>query len=468
MPLDRRIWIAVLGVTCLTAVILGGARAWKHSGATPVVRGPRAGGAAAGAIPSVTIGHAPRIGQVELGAFAPEVSSVSGLDNLSLTHLNDDAVYPQYRDSVRAVYGADLADMNYLAVGEPGWEPRFAAFRNWLFRAAKYGDPTIAIEPLGKSAYGAFADTEEMQRLRSVFEEANRAGITVWVRFASESNLRFSVYSVYNNPEKIDEYRKSVRWFRAYMPRNVRLVFSPLINTAYLQAPPQLFTLRRMYARGDYDRIGGTLYATTKLRLKPAYEWYHAFMRQLDPDCPFQICELGGIFARRSDIVEFLNSLANNAWPDVQRVNLFAGDLNATAIKDHGHFGFLEPGVSVSYIAEFFGAPDEGTHGTFIQEEPAQWRSDDFTIEGSVVRTDTATGTVVVKVAGITDGLGERAQLSHARQKTVLVGPETSLDFPDGRSDIGALQPGDAIDATGWDNGAGTPLHASRIGSDNL
>jgi hypothetical protein len=299
-------------------------------------------------------GQAPRLGRIEVGAFAPEAAHLFGVDQMSLPALEDVDSYATYRLAVRTAFGADLADMNYLAVGTPGWQDRYNALKIWLYRSSAYGDPTLALEPLGSSRYRAFRDGPEMRRLRSVFTEAKEAGITVWIRFASECNLRNSAYSVWSDPTQIDRYKRSVKWFKGYMPSNVRLVFSPLINTAYLRDRRQIETLKAMYVPGDYNRIGGTLYATTWLHPVSGYSWYYDFMRRLDPNADFQICELGGAFKRKAEVRRFLQLLFEGRWPKVRRVNLFDGALNPTATREHGQFGFIESGKVTSYLIDFF------------------------------------------------------------------------------------------------------------------
>ena len=290
-----------------------------------------------------------RFGNVEVGAFAPEALLLYGINGHSISALDGNTVYQKYRTAVRNVYGADLADMNYLGVGLPDWNARYESFQRWLIRAGTYGAPTVALEPIGKSGFGVFADSLEMRRLRDAFEVARKENIIVWVRFASECNLRLSSYSVYNNAKRIARYRESVRWFRRYMPSNVRLVFCPLINTVYLKQPEQLRTIRQMYIPGDYDRIGGTIYATF-LRLKPAYDWYYKFMRKLDANTPFQICELGGPTSKKKEMLAFIDKIAQGEWPAIQKVNLFAGSVNGRATSENGGFGFVIPGETRSYL----------------------------------------------------------------------------------------------------------------------
>jgi hypothetical protein len=421
-------------------------------------------------LPSTSVGaaihvdSAPRLGEITIGAFAPE--SVPN-DNLSIESLDSDEAYDTYRQAVRSIYGADLADMNYLGVGVPGWQTRYGSLERWLSRASKYGDPTIAIEPIGQDGYDVFQPGPEMDALRQVFADMASAGVIVWVRFASESNLRYSVYSVYNDPLKIAQYRKSVRWFRSYMPGNVRLVFSPLINTAYLQDPRQVRTLIAMYEPGAYDRIGGTLYATSWLRPKVAFDWYYQFMRRLDRKTPFQICELGSIYPRSEEVRAFLIRVAKGDWPGVQRVNLFAGDLNPLAVNQHGHFGFILPGESSSYLSDLLSS--SGTGATVIQasdnqqlthleELGAGWRSPDMTLVGTVLTKPNPVGDFTVSVTEVTDDLGITTSLSPPRKKQIVL-----TDDCTGAELLSSMSPGTTLQITGWDSGAGTPLRATGL-----
>jgi hypothetical protein len=407
--------------------------------------------------------NAPRLGLISVGAFAPE--SMPGAD-LSIEGLDNDQVYRAYRQAIRSNYGSDLADMNYLGVGVDGWQRRYAALGDWLCRSSQYGDPTVAVEPVGKAGYGAFVDDPEMQDLRSVFQTAGKSRITVWVRFASESNLRFSVYSVYNDPEKIAQYRKSARWFRSYMPTNVKIVFSPLINTAYLKDPRQIHTLIAMYEPGAYDRIGGTLYATSWCRPRDAFGWYYHFMRRLDAKTPFEVCELGGIFPRAGEIEAFLLRAARGDWPGVQRVNLFAGDLNPLAVNAHGHFGFILPAQSSSYLCTLL-AGDPRTAAVAsessdsqlarLEELSAGWQSPQMTLDGNVI-TATNGGQLVMSVTSVTDDVGETTSFLIPRAKLVI-----PVDGCAGVQTMSSLSKGAAIEVTGWDSGTGTTLRATEI-----
>lgn len=299
----------------------------------------------AGTFPSA----GPRVGGIEFGAFAPEAALTVGIDGMSVSALDSDLAYRRYRQSVERVFGAGLSDMNYLGVGVPGWRARLASFERWLRRASAYGPPTVALEPLGKEGFRVFRDSDEMRGLKAVFERAQRQGIDVWVRFASEANLRKSVYSVYNSPAKIRMFRQSFAWFKRYMPGNAKMVFCPLINTAYLREPKQIATLKAMYPP-ETDRIGGTIYATSWLNVSKAWDWYYRFMEAIDPKKPFQICELGGSYQRKKLVLAFVEKLIGGAYPKVQKVNLFAGELNRRATREHGTFGLLLPGEKRSYL----------------------------------------------------------------------------------------------------------------------
>lgn len=422
----------------------------------------------------------PRLGRIELGAFAPEAALEYGITSPCLMTFDDGDTYRKYRSAVLATYGVNLSDMNYLGIGVQGWQARYVWLHEWLFRASQYGDPTIALEPIGPSGYGVFKDTQEMQGLRQVFEDARQAGITVWVRFASESNNQHNPYSVLGKPRKIAQYRKAVRWFRAYMPSNIRLVFSPLINTAFLRTPEEMATLRAMYVPGDYDRIGGTIYATSWLRPDMGYTWYYNYMRKLDPNTRFQICELGGSFCRKDDICRFVQMLRAGTWPLVDRVNLFAGELNPIAINHHGHFGLVLPGSTSSYLRPLFANGDTssstdesrlpndaalGNRGSATHFGDSDWRSDDMLLKGSTVAADPSDCSIDVLVTDVTDCLGQHVALSPARTKHVFLQSRTTLISANGTISLTHLSSlvGAATEVSGWDQGTGSPLHASAV-----
>jgi hypothetical protein len=375
---------------------------------------------------------------------------------------DDSHTYTTYRQAVRNTYGAELSDMNYLGIGVPGWQARYTWFRDWLFRAAPYGDPTIAVEPLGPDGFGVFRDSPEMQCLRLAFQQAGSAGITVWVRFASESNDAYNHYSIRGSSDKIAQYRAAVHWFRAYMPSNVRLVFSPLLNDFFMKDKEQMPTLAAMYEPGQYDRIGGTLYATTQVRIEPTFDWYYNHMHQLDPNTRFQICELGGTFSNAPEVSHFVLKLKGGKWPMVDRVNLFGGELNPVAIKHHGNFGLVLPGTMTSYLRPIIAAGSPGPHPALAQ---TQWHSSDMTIEGRTLNANSRKNELTLNVTKVIQASGKQVTISPARKKTICLLPATKILSPHGP--ISALQltslKGATLRATGWDRGSGTALQASSI-----
>ena len=307
----------------------------------------------------VPVGRAPQLHGIEMGAFSSEAMNRLGLTDQSIKGLDNDRDYGLYRATVRQFYGADLADMNYLGIGVAGWETRLDALDHWIERASRYGAPTLAIEPLGSDSYRVFNDNPEMRKLREVLAKANERGVTVWIRFASECNLRNSPYTVYDSPHRIAKYRRAARWFKEYMPTNAKLVFSPLINTPYIDSDdrnsPQSRTLRGMYEPGVYDRIGGTIYST-HMNIFRAFDWYYRFMRSMDADTPFQICELGGPFTHRDRLRSFVQKVCDGRWPGVEKINLFAGPLNPHATGQNGDFGFVSPSEDRCFITDMFAA----------------------------------------------------------------------------------------------------------------
>ena len=294
-----------------------------------------------------------KIGQIEFGAFAGEAGLSIGLDAMNTTGLDDNDVYGLYRKAVHDVYGVNLSDMNYFSVGKGNWVARVTSLKRWLLRSGQYGDPTIALEPMGDDSYAVFKESEGMRKLKDAFAEAKKRKINVWVRFASECNLKGSVYSITGDQNKIDGYRRAVVWFKKYMPDNVKLVFSPLIDTPYLNmkagSTVQAETLRAMYIPNVYSRIGGTLYASS-YRLDEMYDWYYSFMTKIDPNLSFQLCELGGPFKRKPEILGFIVECINGKYPKLEKINLFARHVNARLEKLRGPYGYLEDGQTESYL----------------------------------------------------------------------------------------------------------------------
>ena len=304
--------------------------------------------------------HKPFVGPIELGVFAREAAEVLHVDKLSIGIFKDDKLYDQYRIAVRDIYGADLPDMNYFSIGHENWQRRIPDLRHWLLRAGAYGAPTLALEPDAVGdAYGALKDSPELQKLRDMFLDIQKHHITVWVRFASEANLYGSNYSVskHDDGQNLSRFQASVKWWKGYMPGNVKLVFSPLINTPYEAKmggnEHALEILKAMYVPGVFDRIGGTLYST-KYNVFDMYDWYTGFMRGLDANTPLQICELGGPLSHQDEIVDFIKAAAKGRWKGLERINLFAGQVNARAQAAYGRFGSVIPGTSESYIRKVF------------------------------------------------------------------------------------------------------------------
>lgn len=286
-----------------------------------------------------------KVKDIRFGAFAGEAAEVAGLRQCSIPGLNSVENYRRYRQSVRDVYGVDLEDMNYFAVGTPNWESRLPALRAWIVRAGEFGEVTIAIEPLGHEKYGVFRDSLGMSGLRDVLAEAESSGIKVVVRFASEANLRLSEYSAYGSREAADRFFQAAAWFKEYMPPNVEMVFSPLINTVVLGDPRQQDAIRWMFlgsgGKIPWDRIGGTIYRTDA-KLEPAYDKYYQKMAAMNADLPFQICELGGPFRLRDEMMDFIAQVVDGRWNRISKINLFARDINKRADPE-GHFGFMDP-----------------------------------------------------------------------------------------------------------------------------
>lgn len=285
----------------------------------------------------------PQYGQIKLGAFAAEAANIAGLTYISTTGLANPKDYAKYRASIRSTYGVDLEDMNYFSLAPNKLEHRLNQLEKWILLAGEYGDVTLALEPLGKSKYAVFRDQKVMSRLKNIFETADKSGITLWIRFASESNLRGSKYTAIYEP---DEFYKAAKNFKSQMPKNVKLVFSPLINTYVVGSTTQKSLARNMlYGPNQkniiWDRIGGTIYRTDR-SLVPMYNQYYQDMIELAPTTPFQICEVGGPYSQREEVQYFLKLCSQGNFPNLVKVNLFARNINQRADPE-AEFGYIDP-----------------------------------------------------------------------------------------------------------------------------
>lgn len=288
----------------------------------------------------------PLLGDVLIGAYAGEAAQTAGLGWSSTVAFADPVVYARYRASVEATYGRQLEDMNYFAVGTEGWEDRITYLQAWMVQAAEYGDVTVALEPLGSMEFDVFEPGPAMDRLAKAFEAVAAKDRLVYVRFGSEANLRGSEYSVLGKGSSF--YDKAV-WFKAAMPDNVRMVFSPLINTVVWKDSLQVRTVKGMLlgktgqieADFPWDRIGGTIYRTDR-PLEPMFQTYIDMILPLVPHREWQLCELGGPYGRHEEMIDFLKLIESGRWPMLKKVNLFARDINTRADPD-GHFGFIDP-----------------------------------------------------------------------------------------------------------------------------
>lgn len=343
---------SAIGLTGLVAPVLVAcllvASAPKPIAAQPRIPNPQP--VQAVDLPPVDLGStetiAPVYGSVRLGAFAGEAARLAGLTVLSTFGLGDAHNYELYRNSIRHCYGVDLEDMNYFSLEQRNFDERVDMLEKWMLMAGRFGDVTIAIEPLGKEKYAIFHNKRVMERLHRAFASAKEHDIRIWVRFASESNLPGSEYSAAREEKAALEFYDAAVAFKSQMPDNVHLVFSPLINTFYLGRYLQKPLAQKMfYGRGTknvvWDRIGGTIYRTN-LPLDSTFSFYYEFMSSLDPKTPFQVCEVGGPYSRRDEVMSFLDSCGRGKWPKLVKVNLFARDINSRADPD-SQFGFLEP-----------------------------------------------------------------------------------------------------------------------------
>jgi hypothetical protein len=284
----------------------------------------------------------PTYGQIKLGAFAAEAAHLAGLKFISTNGLADPAAYAKYRSSIRNTYGKDLEDMNYFSLAPTNFEDRVIQLQKWMINASKYGDVTLAIEPLGPEKYQFFDQPDKLLKLSQTFRHPQLKNTTIWIRFASESNLRGSEYSAIKQPEV---FRQAAINLKHYLPKNAKLVFSPLINTYVAGRLAQRDFAQSVLAPHNnqplWDCIGGTIYRTN-LPLKPTYDQYYQEMVEISPNTPFQICELGGPYSKRKEVLKFLSDCAKGDYPQLIKVNLFARDINKRA-DPLAEFGFLEP-----------------------------------------------------------------------------------------------------------------------------
>lgn len=299
-------------------------------------------------VSDLPVGIKARMGQLTLGAFAGEAAEVAGIKDITVVGLSDPKVHAVYWQSVRKAYGVDLEEMNYFGIGDPGWTHRLPQLEAWAKQASRFGSVTIALEPIGKDHFHVFHDGPEMVAFRDVLKRLIEARVTVWIRFGSESNISNSDFSVTSEPGQTDFFFDRACWFKKYMPPEIKMVFSPLINTARAGVHQPGF-LRQMFQGADHpkssfvpwDCIGGTLYLTD-LKLHETYDWYYRLMSSMNTSLPFQLCELGGPYNRRDEVTGFMKEVAKGQWPRVIRINLFAHQINEKA-DPSGEFGFMNP-----------------------------------------------------------------------------------------------------------------------------
>jgi hypothetical protein len=195
-----------------------------------------------------------------------------------------------------------------------------------------------------------------MIELRTMFQELQEMGINVRVRFASEANLAGSPYSAVTNSASMEGFRRSARWFREFMPKNVRMVFSPLINTPAMSfhhgARGAMTNVERMYQPGVWDIIGGTIYSDPRLSLDRMFAIYFERMNKLDPGKPWQICELGGPKTMLAEVEQF--ALNARKWRGLEKIYLFAGEVNARRERQLGNHGTIPPGSTESIFKRHF------------------------------------------------------------------------------------------------------------------
>lgn len=320
---------------------------------------PPTADAAASEMSAVAIDPAPstRVGEIELGVYAAEVAGISDT-RVDLPRVANADVHRRLREAILTHYGAPLPEANYFSVRKPGWDADLPLLETWLRMAAVYGTPTLAFEPIVEKPWDVFRDGPEMTALAEMFKRLGDDGIEVRVRFASEANLWGSPYSATRQPGGIDAYKRAARWFRKAMPGNVKLIFSPLINTPiegkFEGYDSGLEKMKQMYEKGVYDFIGGTVYSSANYTLRQIYDRYVKEMRSLDATTPLHICELGGPISQRQEVLGFIRDSASGRYPGLVRINIFGSRVNGRRENELGPHGTLMSGSGPSYLRDLF------------------------------------------------------------------------------------------------------------------
>lgn len=134
------------------------------------------------------------------------------------------------------------------------------------------------------------------------------------------------------------------------------MVFSPLINTPAMSyhfgARGPMNNVERMYERGVWDIIGGTIYTDPRLSLDRMFGIYYERMNRLDPGKPWQICELGGPRTMLAELEQF--ALNARKWRGLDKIYLFAGAVNPRRERELGNHGTIPPGGTVSVFKRHF------------------------------------------------------------------------------------------------------------------
>lgn len=279
-------------------------------------------------------------------ASAVQVGSYSGVGHKGV---NTPQAYSLYERAQIAQYGSRQTPMTYMGLGSRGDAAamqRISQFESWAKLASRGGktEPVLGLEVAPGLSNSALPhvfnkNNPEFQQLARTMQNLQQQGVNVRVRFLSEANLLNNPWSI-TQSNGLENYKQAARTFKAEMPSNARLVFSPSIGKG---ASPL-----KMYEPGVYDIVGGTMYSTYKGAGQSAgamYSSYYKTMQSVAPGLPYQIDEFGASVFHKQDALQFLRESRTN-FPDLERVMLFDQPMRANAMTTLGMRGFTENGKS--------------------------------------------------------------------------------------------------------------------------
>jgi len=292
--------------------------------------------------------NGPRIGHVTFGAFCPP--NAIGLPKWGINPTKPIGSYehimPTYNTHIKEKFGVQLAMASYFKIGSSDYQQRIFNLRNWIKNAHTYGVPTIALElPRGHnknerdSNYGSInSRNPECVALQKMFTELKSKGISVKVRFLSEANL-------YDNP------------YSATRDENVKIIFSPLINTATenesYEKSSAFKKMLRMYDPSVYSYIGGTIYARPGGDMTETYRRYYDALKNINPKGIFVIDELGGPNECHNQIQKLAKNAIRGDFKELRHVNLFVyNNYEKKGVLSKGNL--IDPNTGKSYLHKVF------------------------------------------------------------------------------------------------------------------